>query len=291
MRYLPFILWILVSGAWLGCTIMCAIGFHANPDTERPFLRWMVTHRRQTGRGMVVFLPISVALLILTAAYGERPAMTTIGQLTGQQDVLEDSTPTALVFAESIGAPDTFTVTVDDPGLAGRALRTILSTPVSRRGCQVDMAQMQYESYRFVLGEETVTFSFLPHSYFCYDGQDYELGENRLAALCDSVHEWAAQQGDARTPQSAWYGEDAVLRTDFVDNGDEARSVTELTLSAGGKSVCGIIEGAYDVLSVERQPDGYVIRYTYGDFYSHEAIRTSRVTVENGRMIITGMAQ
>ena len=34
-------------------------------------------------------------------------------------------------------------------------------------------------------------------------------------------------------------------------------------------------------------PDGYVIRYTYGDFYSHESIRCSRVTVENGKMIIT----
>lgn len=69
------------------------------------------------------------------------------------------------------------------------------------------------------------------------------------------------------------------------------RSVTELTLSAGGKTLTGIIEGAYEVLSVEKQPDGYVITYTYGDFYSHDTVRSSRLTVENGNMIITDMAQ
>lgn len=84
-----------------------------------------------------------------------------------------------------------------------------------------------------------------------------------------------------------WYGDDAELLTKFVDNGDEARSVTELTLCAGDDCLFGYIEGAYEVLSVEKQPDGYVIRYTYGDFYSHDAIRSSRITVENGEMVIT----
>lgn len=62
--------------------------------------------------------------------------------------------------------------------------------------------------------------------------------------------------------------------------------MTELTLSAGGETLTGVIEGAYDVLSVDKQQDGYVIRYTYGDFYSHEEIRSSRITVENGKMVI-----
>ena len=47
----------------------------------------------------------------------------------------------------------------------------------------------------------------------------------------------------------------------------------------------------FDVLSVDKQPDCYVICYTYGDFYSHEATRSSCVTVENGEMVITDMAQ
>ena len=44
------------------------------------------------------------------------------------------------------------------------------------------------------------------------------------------------------------------------DNEDEARSVTELTLSAG-------------------------------DYYSHDAVRSSRITVENGEMVIADIAQ
>ena len=82
-----------------------------------------------------------------------------------------------------------------------------------------------------------------------------------------------------------------MLETRFVDNGDEARSLTELTLTAGEKSIAGHIEGAYDVLSVERQPDGIVITYTYGDFYRHDTVRSSRITVENGKMVIADLAQ
>ena len=70
-------------------------------------------------------------------------------------------------------------------------------------------------------------------------------------------------------PRSKWYGDDAMLETDFLDNGDEARSLTVLTLTAGGETLTGAIEGAYEVLDIDRQPDCYVIRYTYGDFYSH----------------------
>ena len=216
-----------------------------------------------------------------------RRAMITIGQFRGEITALADQTPTALIYTESIGSPGTFTVTVDDPAFVKRALNIILSAAVDTRGCQVDMYQMQYEEYRFVFGEDTCTFSFVPRSYFCYGGLYYELGENRLDRVRDSLREMAPEAGGAAEPKSKWYGEDAALRTRFVDNGDEARSVTELTLSVGGDSLSGLIEGAYDVLSVDRQPDGYVIRYTYGDFYSHESIRCSRVTVENGRMIIT----
>ena len=41
---------------------------------------------------------------------------------------------------------------------------------------------------------------------------------------------------------------------------------------------------------MEKQPDGNVIRYTYGDFYSLDAIHSSRITVENGEMVITDIA-
>ena len=105
------------------------------------------------------------------------------------------------------------------------------------------------------------------------------------------LHEMMEETETAMEPQSKWYSEEAELRTSFVDYGDEARSVTELTLSAGGECLTGFIEGAYDVLSVDKYSDGYVICYTYGDFYSHDTIRTSCITVENGEMIITDIEQ
>ena len=107
-----------------------------------------------------------------------------------------------------------------------------------------------------------------------------------ISALCDSLHEMAAEGENA---QEKWYGGDAELLTSFQDNGDEARSVTELTLYAGDDCLYGAIEGAYEVLSVVKQPDCYVIRYTYGDFYSHDTVRSSRVTVKNGEMVITDL--
>ena len=71
---------------------------------------------------------------------------------------------------------------------AVKVLDMILNAQVSKVGCQVDMVQYRYEEYCFVFGAETVTFGFLPHSYFCYNNQDYELGENRISAVCDSLH-------------------------------------------------------------------------------------------------------
>ena len=180
---------------------------------------------------------------------------------------------------------------IDDPAIAKEALDIILSASVDRRGYQMDMYQLQDADYCFVFGEETYTFGFVPNSHFYYDGQYYELRENRLAEVRNYLHEMASEAETAEEPQSKWYSDDAVLETNFVDTGDEARSVTELTLSVGGETITGVIEGAYDVLSVEKQPDGYVICYTYGDFYSHEATRSSRITVENGEMMINDIAQ
>ena len=129
-----------------------------------------------------------------------RRTMTTIGQFRGEMTALADQTPTALFYTESIGSPGTLTVTVDDPAFAKRALDIILSAAVDTRGCQVDMYQMQYEEYRFAFGEDTCTFSFVPRSYFCYGGLYYELGENRLDRVRDSLHEMAPEAGVTPEP-------------------------------------------------------------------------------------------
>ena len=292
---------VLAAIALCASAVMLLAGLIPPGGAGIPFIARAAGLCRRARRGALIGLIVSLAVLLLAyPSAGKQagllsPSMTTIGQFHEEIAALAGKTPTSLTYTESIGAPDTFTVTVDDPALVREALNTILSTPVSRRSCQVDMAQLQYETYCFSFGGETYTFGFLPHSYFCYGGQDYELGENRLDRVCSLLHEQAAQeevqeeaQDEAQMkPQSVWYGGDAELRTRFVDNGDEARSVTELTLSAGGKTLAGHIEGAYDVLSVEKQPDGYVITYTYGDFYSHDAVFSSRVTVENGKMVVS----
>ena len=257
--------------------------------TEDPTMRKTVESWKRTRKRSLIGMLIFLAILVPTFPKDEEETglsrnVTTIGQFSPELSALAEKQPDKLIFTESIGAPDTFRITIDDPGEAKKALNILLNAQVSKVGCQVDMAQYRYEEYCFVFGGETFTFGFLPHSYFCYNGQDYELRENRLSAVCDSLH--------ARAEEAAqWYGDDAELLTMFVDNGDEARSVTELFLYTGDACLTGYIEGAYDVLSVEKQPDGYVIRYTYGDFYSHDTIRSSRITVENGEMIITDTAQ
>lgn len=255
--------------------------------TEDPTMRKTVESWKRTRKRSFIGMLIFLAILVLTFPRDEGGTdlprnVTTIGQFSPELSALAEMQPDKLIFTESIGAPDTFSITIDDPTEAKKALNILLNAQVSKVGCQVDMAQYRHEEYCFVFGNETFSFDFLPHSYFCYNGQDYELGEHRLTSLCDSLHEMAAE---AETAQ--WYGDDAQLLTKFVDNGDEARSVTELTLTAEGETLTGAIEGAYEVLSIEKQPDGYVIRYTYGDFYSHDAIRSSRITVENGEMVIT----
>lgn len=253
--------------------------------SDDPTMRKTMESWKRTRKRCFIGMLISLAILVLTfPKYVEKTGLprnvTTIGQFRPEFSALSDKQPDKLIFTESIGSPDTFHITIDDPTEAKKVLDMILNAQVSKVGSQVDMAQYRYETYCFVFGKETITFGFLPHSYFCYNGQDYELGENRISAVCDSLHERAAEAAQ-------WYGDDAELLTMFVDNGDEARSVTELFLNTGDACLTGYIEGAYEVLSIEKQPDGYVVRYTYGDFYSHDAIRSSRITVENGEMVIT----
>ena len=286
----------LISSFAIACTRIGKKGSQKSTATLIQTTRSTVLNAAQFWKPALkcalILMLISAALVTYalprTEAEGQLNLMTTtIGQLSDEIKAVAEEAPTALIYTESIGAPGTFTVAVDDPALAKTALDIILSAAVDRRGCQVDMCQYRHEEYCFTFGEETCTFDFVPDSYFCYDGQYYELEKNHLDEVRDYLHELTAKAETAVEPQSKWYSDDAVLETHFWDNGDEARSLTELTLSAGGETLTGVIEGAYDVLSIDKQPDGYVIRYTYGDFYSHEAVRSSRVTVENGEMVIT----
>lgn len=167
--------------------------------SEDPTMPKTTESWKRTRKRCFIGMLISLAILVLTFPKDEEDLprnMTTIGQFRPELAALADKTPDKLIFTESIGSPDTFHITIEDPNIAKQVLNTILNAQVSKVGCQVDMAQYRYETYCFVFGEETVTFGFLPHSYFCYDGQDYELGENRISAVCDSLHEMALENGE-----------------------------------------------------------------------------------------------
>lgn len=96
---------------------------------------------------------------------------------------------------------------VDDPAMAKKVPDIILRASVNKQGRQVDAAQYRYEEYRFVFAEEAFAFGFIPHSYFCCNGQDYELGENRLAKVCNARMKrrqkrkppWSRSQGGTAT--------------------------------------------------------------------------------------------
>ena len=167
--------------------------------SEDPTMPKTTESWKRTRKRCFIGMLISLAILVLTFskdAEGLPRNMTTIGQFSPELAALAEQQPDKLIFTESIGSPDTFHITIDDPTEAKKVLSTILNAQVSKVGCQVDMVQYRYEEYCFVFGEETVTFGFLPHSYFCYDAQDYELGENRISAVCDSLHEMALENGE-----------------------------------------------------------------------------------------------
>ena len=189
------ILLILAAIAFAANAVLLLAGLMPTGGAGTSFIGRAVGFCRHARKPALIGLIVCAAVLLMAYARAGllSPSMTTIGAFNEELAALADRTPTALVYSESIGAPDTFTVTVNDPAVAREALQTILSTPVSRRGCQVDTAQLQYERYCFSFDGESYTFGFLPHSYFCYDGQDYELGENDLDRLSSRLHEWAAQ--------------------------------------------------------------------------------------------------
>ena len=165
-----------------------------DPTMRKTVESWKRT-RKRCFIGMLVFLAILVPAFPKDEE-GLPRNVTTIGQFSPELAALAEKQPDKLIFTESIGSPATFSMTIDDSGEAKKALNIILNAQVSKVGCQVDMVQYRYEEYCFVFGEETVTFGFLPHSYFCYDAQDYELGENRISAVCDSLHERALENGE-----------------------------------------------------------------------------------------------
>jgi len=248
-----------------------------------------------------LLLIIMSVMLIALSFYGCGAAVPsafgkeiTIAELCKEYEDVYSKTPVSLTYTMNDGEPDTYSVEIDDDETAAEILRLLLETGVNSEGEHVDMYIMKFEEYCFDMGDEIYSFVIIPDSYFSYEGAYYELTESSMGRIRDMVEEFNVGNGQTEyiepdedvEPVSEWYSEYAVLETEFYDNGDEAPSYTELSLTCSEGTLVGGIEGAYDVLSIERQADCYIITYTYGDFYSHDEECQSRITVDGDELVI-----
>lgn len=163
---------------------------------EDPAMRKTVKSWKRNWKHSLIWMLLSLGVVLFVFSRqdqtSEQPlTAATIGQFSQELSALAKIKPDRLTYTESVSGADTCVVIINDATEAKRILTILLNTPVSRVGCQVDMAQLRYEEYCFFFGDESFTFTFLPYSYFCYGGQDYELGANRLAELSVSLHEMA----------------------------------------------------------------------------------------------------
>ena len=167
--------------------------------SEEPFIHKTVESRKHRRKRCLILMLI-FGCLTAYALLRTGETETTIGQLSDEIVDVEDQSPTALIYTESIGVPGTFSAVVDEPAVAARALELILSAAVDKCGCQMDMNRLMSEEYSFSFGGESRAFRFVPDGYFCYDGRYYELGENQLTEVREFLHEMAAETEKATEP-------------------------------------------------------------------------------------------
>ena len=104
--------------------------------SDDPTMRKTMESWKRTRKRCFIGMLISLTILVLTfPKYAEKTGLprnvTTIGQFRPEFSALADKTPDKLIFTESIGSPDTFHMTIDDPTEAKKVLNTILNVQVS----------------------------------------------------------------------------------------------------------------------------------------------------------------
>lgn len=218
----------------------------------------------------------------ITVSAPDEERIITISELCGMDKNTVDGKAFSLIYTLFDETHDGSETKLSDESAVSEILGLILDIKVNNMGEYVDMYVMKYEDYLFNSDSETLSFSFVPDSYFCYNGMYYEIYDSKLGRIRSIIEEFKLSDN----PDLCWFSDDAYLDTVFYDNGDEARSVTEVIIYCGDSEVSGYIEGAYDIISIGREPDCYLVTYTYGDFYSHDRQRQCRITVENGEMLI-----
>ena len=234
---------------------------------------------------MVLLAVIGSGLLLTACSFGNLAlnSKITIRELCEYNEI---DTPSELHYSYVGDELESKDVTISDEDIIKQTLAVILDTEVLKQGCQVDMYVHKNATYEYVYDDRTIRFSFIPYSYFSYDGKYYEIAESEIPSLSSLFDEIETESPDTPSSSATNIPE---IETEFIDNGDEARSVTLITLHTENGDIEGYIEGAYDILSITREADYYDIEYLYGDFYSHETKKHSRITIEDNNMVITDL--
>ena len=160
-------------------------------------------------------------------------------------------------------------------------------------------------SFSFEWDGRVIMFDFLTTEYATFsDGKMYKVEDPAtvggvLDELRNNVHEPGEPEGDVAQAQGSSYEWDANgdgsyerLDIDFIDNGDEAPSVMQLTLYDGGSVMAeGWIDSAYEIQMViigkDEQGTYAQVHYLAGDYYQHDTEAVCTLRLVDGKIVTT----
>lgn len=151
--------------------------------------------------------------------------------------------------------------------------------------------------FRFSWGDTGYWFAFSTTEYFSLNNLCYEIADrsplkaamNRAQEYIDYMNsqpEGAEQKADEPVAYPGITEGNRIERVDVYHNGDEAPDCMELTVNIGGQSYTAYLDGAYEILDSSWDGDRLTVVFRSGDFYSHEAISTVILHVENGEIVM-----
>lgn len=242
--------------------------------SEDPQLRKTKKFERSFNKWVFIFMVFSIGLMIYSLMIPNLTA-TTVRKFDEGYSAFENEKPLRLRYSQSLAGAETLKIETDDETLVKATLAALLAAKVAPWGEYVDMYVQDYQDYCFIFASGEHSFRFAGDSYFSYDGRYYELKGVDLAKLRSAIYACGNYEVD-----------DGRLKIDFIDNGDEAHSLLEVTLLIGDEYLSASIEGAYEVLDIKTVDDGYLITYNYGDYYGHSTVRSTLVTTMDGELMI-----
>ena len=86
---------------------------------------------------------------------------------------------------------------------------------------------------------------------------------------------------------------DKYLNEEFdISRSRIKKLIADEKILVNGKSVkASYLVKMDDVISVDREVDKYIVEYTYGDYYSYDAVKKCEITVGNDGLIISDIME